>query len=153
VQGQSQIHCKDLQEPQKNRKGRLSDERIRNYGWIIYRKVARVQNWSTVKVNLKSSFDSLGTLQYIIINYNTLMRKSTFPVLLRILASLSDELEINLELWRFIWGQILVADPQSKKWVTKKRLIFFGQKISLLVLHTASPDPGWGLPVKSRNID
>jgi hypothetical protein len=47
----------------------------------------------------------------------------------------------------------LVADPQVKKRVTEKRLIFPGQKISLLALHTASPDPGWGLPVKSRKIN
>jgi hypothetical protein len=47
----------------------------------------------------------------------------------------------------------LVADPQSKKQLTEKRLIFTGQKISLLALHTASPEPGWGLPVKSRKID
>jgi hypothetical protein len=47
----------------------------------------------------------------------------------------------------------LVADPQSKKWSTEKRLIFTGQKISFLALHTASPEPGWGLPVKSRKID
>jgi hypothetical protein len=47
----------------------------------------------------------------------------------------------------------LVADPQAKKWVTEKRLIFTGQKISFLALNTASPEPGWGLPVKSRKID
>jgi hypothetical protein len=47
----------------------------------------------------------------------------------------------------------LVANPQAKKWVTEKRLIFTGQKISLLALHTTSPEPGWGLPVKSRKID
>jgi hypothetical protein len=47
----------------------------------------------------------------------------------------------------------LVADPQAKKQVTEKRLIFTCQKISLLAFHTASPEPGWGLPVKSRKID
>jgi hypothetical protein len=35
----------------------------------------------------------------------------------------------------------------------QKGLIFTGQKISLLALHTASPEPGWGLTVKSRKID
>ena len=50
-------------------------------------------------------------------------------------------------------GQILVADPQSKKWVTAKRLIFTGQKISLLALHTASLELDYILPVKSRKID
>ena len=49
-------------------------------------------------------------------------------------------------------GQILVADLKAKKRVTKKRLIFTGQKISLLALHLAAPDPGWGLPVKTRKI-
>jgi hypothetical protein len=62
-------------------------------------------------------------------------------------------LEINLELWRVIWGQILVADPKAKKNVIKKRLIFTSQKISYLALHTASPEPIWGQPVKSRKID
>ena len=47
----------------------------------------------------------------------------------------------------------MVADPQAKKLVTEKRLIFTGQKISFLALHTASPEPGWGLPVKSQKID
>jgi hypothetical protein len=47
----------------------------------------------------------------------------------------------------------LVADPQAKKRLTEKRLIFTGEKISLLALHTASPKPGWGLPVKSQKID
>ena len=47
----------------------------------------------------------------------------------------------------------MVADHQANKLVTEKRLIFIGQKISLLTLHTASPEPGWGLPVKSRKID
>ena len=32
----------------------------------------------------------------------------------------------------------MVADPQLKKRVAEKRLIFTGQKISLLALHTAS---------------
>jgi hypothetical protein len=85
--------------------------------------------------------------------YNTLIKKSILLVLLSVLASLADELGIDLELLRVIWGQILVADPQTKKRVTEKRLIFTGQKISLLALHTASPDPGWGLPVKIRKID
>jgi hypothetical protein len=47
----------------------------------------------------------------------------------------------------------LVADPQSKKGVTEKRLIFTGQKISLLALHTASLELDHILPVKSRKID
>jgi hypothetical protein len=47
----------------------------------------------------------------------------------------------------------LIADPQAKKRVTEKRLIFTGQKISLLALYTASPELSWGLPVKSRKID
>jgi hypothetical protein len=46
----------------------------------------------------------------------------------------------------------LVADPKAKKWVTKKRLIFTGRKISLQALHMASLEPGWGLPVKSQKI-
>jgi hypothetical protein len=47
----------------------------------------------------------------------------------------------------------LVADPQAEKLVTEKPLIFTGQKISLLALQMASPDPSCGLPVKSRKID
>ena len=37
----------------------------------------------------------------------------------------------------------MVADPNAKKWVTEKRLIFNGQKISPLALHTALLEPGW----------
>jgi hypothetical protein len=37
--------------------------------------------------------------------------------------------------------------------VTEKRLIFSGQKISLLALHTASLKLDSGLPVKSQKID
>ncbi len=84
---------------------------------------------------------------------NTFIRKSTLPILLGVLTSLYDELEIDLELWPVIRGQILVADPQSKKRVTEKRLIFTGQKISLLALHTASLELDHILPVKSRKID
>jgi hypothetical protein len=47
----------------------------------------------------------------------------------------------------------LVADPKAKKWLTEKRLILAGQKISLLALHTASLELDSGLPVKSRKID
>jgi hypothetical protein len=47
----------------------------------------------------------------------------------------------------------LVADPQSKKRVTEKRLIFTGQKISLLALHTASLELDYIRPVKSQKID
>jgi hypothetical protein len=47
----------------------------------------------------------------------------------------------------------LVADPQTKKLVTEKRLISTCQKISFLALHTASSDPGWGLPVKCQKIN
>jgi hypothetical protein len=50
-------------------------------------------------------------------------------------------------------GQILVADPKAKKRVTEKGLIFTGQKISLLALHTAALELDSGLPVKSRKID
>jgi hypothetical protein len=46
------------------------------------------------------------------------------------------------------WSPTLI-----KKRLTEKRLIFTGQKISLLALHTASPEPGCGLPVKSQKID
>jgi hypothetical protein len=46
----------------------------------------------------------------------------------------------------------LVADPRAKKRVTGKCLLFTGPKINLLALHTASPVPGWGLPVKTRKI-
>jgi hypothetical protein len=49
-------------------------------------------------------------------------------------------------------GQILVADPQAKKGVTENRLIFAGQKNSLLALHTASLELDSGLPVKSQKI-
>jgi hypothetical protein len=35
VQGQSQVHRKDLKVPSKNRKGRLSDKRIINYGPLM----------------------------------------------------------------------------------------------------------------------
>jgi hypothetical protein len=34
-----------------------------------------------------------------------------------------------------------------------KTLNFHWPKISLLALHTTSPEPGWGLPVKYRKID
>jgi hypothetical protein len=34
----------------------------------------------------------------------------------------------------------------------QKTLNFHWPKISLLALHTASPEPGWRLPVKSRKI-
>jgi hypothetical protein len=37
--------------------------------------------------------------------------------------------------------RFLVRRPQAKKRVTQKRLIFTGQKISFLALHTASPEP------------
>ena len=47
----------------------------------------------------------------------------------------------------------MVADPQSKKRLTEKRLIFTGQKISLLAHHKASLELDSGLPVKSRKID
>jgi hypothetical protein len=47
----------------------------------------------------------------------------------------------------------LVADPKAKKQVTQKRLIFAGQKISVLYLHTASLELDSGLPVKFRKID
>jgi hypothetical protein len=47
----------------------------------------------------------------------------------------------------------LVADPQSKKRVTEKRLIFTDQKISLLALHTASLELDHIQPVKSQKID
>ena len=43
----------------------------------------------------------------------------------------------------------MVADPQLKKRVAEKRLIFTGQKISLLALHTASLELDSRLPVKS----
>jgi hypothetical protein len=81
------------------------------------------------------------------------MKKSTFLILLGVFSSLYDEFEIDLELLPVIRGQILVADPQSKKWLTEKRLTFTGQKISLLALHTASPEPGWGLRKIDRKID
>jgi hypothetical protein len=42
---------------------------------------------------------------------------------------------------------------KQKKRVTEKRFILTSQKISLLALHTASLEPGWGLPVKSQKID
>jgi hypothetical protein len=47
----------------------------------------------------------------------------------------------------------LVADLKEGKKVTEKRLIFTGQKISLLALYTASLELDSGLPVKSRKID
>jgi hypothetical protein len=47
----------------------------------------------------------------------------------------------------------LVADPKAKKRVTEKRLIFAGQKNSLLALHTASLELDSELLVKSRKID
>ena len=47
----------------------------------------------------------------------------------------------------------MAADPQSKKRLTEKRLIFTGQKISLLAFHTASLELDSRLPVKSRKID
>jgi hypothetical protein len=47
----------------------------------------------------------------------------------------------------------LVAHPQAKQRVTEKRLIFNGQKISLLELHTASLELDSALPVKSRKLD
>jgi hypothetical protein len=83
----------------------------------------------------------------------TFIRNSTLPILLGVLTSLYDELEIDLEIWPVIKGQILVADPQSKTRVTEKHLIFTGQKISLLALHTASLELDHILPVKSRKID
>jgi hypothetical protein len=46
-----------------------------------------------------------------------------------------------------------IADPKAIKKVTEKRLIFAGQKISLLALHTALQELDSGLPVKSRKID
>jgi hypothetical protein len=47
----------------------------------------------------------------------------------------------------------LVADLKTKKLITEKRLIFSGQKINLLALHTALLEQDSGLPVKSRKID
>jgi hypothetical protein len=46
---------------------------------------------------------------------------------------------------------------QTGERLISTRLIFTlhlvaNQKISLLAQHTASPEPGWGLPVKSRKI-
>jgi hypothetical protein len=84
---------------------------------------------------------------------NTFIRKLTLQIHLKVFSSLSDELEIDLELWPVIWGQIFVADPQAKKLVTEKRSIFTGEKISLLALYTTFLEPGWGLPVKSCRID
>jgi hypothetical protein len=46
----------------------------------------------------------------------------------------------------------LVADPQAKIG-NRKTLNFHWPKISFLALHTASPDTGWGLPLKSQKID
>ena len=43
--------------------------------------------------------------------------------------------------------------PSSKRTGDRKTLNVHWPKISLLALHMASPDPGWGLPVKSRKID
>jgi hypothetical protein len=43
--------------------------------------------------------------------------------------------------------------PSSKKTGNRKTLYFHWSKIGLLALHTAAPEPGWGLPIKSRKID
>jgi hypothetical protein len=70
---------------------------------------------------------------------------------LGVLSSLYDELEIDLELSPVIRGQILVADPQSKKNANRKTLNFHWTKNQ--PLHTASLELDFRLPVKSGKID
>jgi hypothetical protein len=48
------------------------------------------------------------------------------------------------------YNKTIFADPNATKQVTEKRLIFTGQKISILALQTASLEPIWGPPVKSQ---
>jgi hypothetical protein len=61
-QGQFQVHRINLHYYQNNRKGRLSDKNISNYGSIMYLKVTRKQKWS----DFTGDFCSLAPFQYII---------------------------------------------------------------------------------------
>jgi hypothetical protein len=75
--------------------------------------------------------------------YNTLMRKSTLPILLRKFSSPYDNLETDIEISPVIWGSTLM-----QKNVYRKRFIFTGKKISSLAFFTTSLELSRGPPVK-----
>jgi hypothetical protein len=78
---------------QKNRKSQLSDVNIRNYGSIMYRKVAREQ--------LVDQFTLFSVHNWPIIA-NIVIWKSTIPIFLKVFSILYNELEIDLKLWPVI---------------------------------------------------
>jgi hypothetical protein len=71
--------------PQKNRKGRLSDERIINYGSITYWKITRAQKLASAPPLKSQKLDQflrssdLPVRDWPIVA-NTFIRKSTLPV-------------------------------------------------------------------------
>jgi hypothetical protein len=80
---------------------------------------------------------------------NTFIKKSTLSVL----SSLYDDFELDLELWRWSFKIKYWSPTLEQKMSYRKTLNFHRPKISLLALHTASLEPGWGRPVKSHKID
>jgi hypothetical protein len=88
--------------PKRNEKGRFTNQRIRNYGSSIY---------SIDQFLLSSDL----TIYFWPIVSNTLIRKWTLLIISKEVSTPYDDLEIDLELWPVIWGQIMVADPNVKK--------------------------------------
>jgi hypothetical protein len=62
-------------------------------------------------------------------------------------------LKLTLNIERLFEIDHMVADPNPRKWLTKKRLIFLCQKIIALALHTESLELGSAPPVKYRKFE
>jgi hypothetical protein len=93
--------------PHKNRKGQLFYERISNYGSITHWKIARAQKLTSAPPVKSQKLDQflrssdLSVRDWPIVA-NKFIKKSTLPVLLRLLSSLYNKLEIDLEVWPLI---------------------------------------------------